>query len=295
MRGAFVGGVLASMIRHLPVSHFDLAVGVSSGSCSLSYYVTEPTGNPYAGTQFLNVWRHELTGSQLINYLNPLRGKTFLNQEYLIDELFGRKYRLKSERLNGDDVPPFYVVVTNLKTLAPEYIRATAENVLHLLKAATSLPIATRGKRKMGDSIYTDGGIIDPLPVQAVLDAGYRDLTVILTNPRDFRVPSFGRLTSLLAFPGNRGIRRTMRTVYHAQYNSSYDLINDPPEGIDIRIVAPDRMLPAQLIDTDVGLLNDTVDLGISAGHYAFIQKKKSVAERFWRRVKAFLRLKRAA
>ena len=288
MRGAFTGGALAAMCHEYPASNYDIVVGVSSGSCGAVYYVTEPPGDTLAIHRFLQVWRFELNGSKLMSYLNLLRGRQFLDQNYLIDELFGKRYPVKRDRLNEKDTTPLYVVVSNLDTLQPEYIRATSENLFTLLKAATSLPIATRGRRTLGAHEYTDGGVLDPLPVQAVIDAGYEDITVVLTTPRYHEHQPIGRLLSRLCYPWNRNAARKLNEHMHVQHAASYRLLNNPPPGVRMRIVDPKHNLPARLLDTNILLLNHTVDMGMQAAYETFAKKTspgglRGLLRRLWR------------
>jgi predicted patatin/cPLA2 family phospholipase len=289
MRGAFTGGALASMAHAYPSHNYDLVVGVSSGACAAVYYVTEPPGNPVAIHRFLQVWRFELHGSKLMSYLNLLRGRQFLDQNYLIDELFGKRYPVKRERLDEKNTTPLFVAVSNLDTLEPEYIRATGENLFILLKAATSLPIATRGRRTLGKHEYTDGGVLDPLPVQAVLDAGYEDITVVLTTPRFHIHTPIGPLLSRLCYPWNRDAARKLSQHMHVQHRNSYKLINNPPKGVRMRIIDPKHSLPARMLDTNILLLNHTVDMGMQAAHEAFANTRPKVSvwqflKRLWPR-----------
>lgn len=285
MRGAFTGGVLAAMTAHHPArENFDLVVGVSSGSCAASYYVTESEQSTVRMFANLNMWRYELAGNKLISYFNPLKGKSFLNQEYLIDDLFGKKYRMHRERFDDQSTVPFYIVVTNIHTLKPEYIRATSQNILTLLKAATSLPIATKGKRRFLDSFYTDGAVLDPVPVQAVIDAGYTDITVVLTNPRHHRSRAIGKWLSRLSFPTNSRLAKLLNREHHIRYNRAYDIINHPPKGVKIHIIDPEVQPPAKLVTRSEKHLNTTVDMGLEAG-MRYISMKVAQTERWFHRV----------
>jgi len=284
MRGSFAGGVLASMSRIYPANNFDLVVGVSSGSCSAAYYVASmPTERMIEWC--LDVWRYELTGRRFISYWNMLKGKTILNQEYLIDFLFGKKYPLARHRLDDPKSTPFYVTLTNLHTVVPEYIRATSSNVLALLKAGTSLPIATRGRKWLGEHEYTDGAVLDPLPVQAVMRAGYRDITVVLNHPRSYRSDPIGKLLSWLSYPGHRKIRELISREHHIRFNRAFDLINHPPRGFKVAIVDPTSPVPAGLVTRDMAKLNRSVDLGIETGLHYFSERvsesKKKLITRF--------------
>ncbi len=292
MRGAFTGGVLASMVVHHGPDNYDIVVAVSSGSCAASYYVTETEMDPVLSTRFVMIWRNELYGSRLMSFRNWLKGRSFLNQDYLIDYLFGDKYRLKSERLDEPETTPFYVVVSNLRTGRPEYHRGTSRNILPLLKAATALPLATPGRRRLGKNMYTDGGVMDPVPLRAVINAGYRDITMVLTNPRSFRTKAYGGMVGTLCYPFDPKAARALTKIQHRRYNDAYEILNNPPPGIDMRVIDPAIPVPAGLLDTDVSLLNQSVDLGIDAGIRAFTRTRNGLRARLgnlWSRIRSRL------
>lgn len=272
MKGAFAGGALAVMSQIHPVKNYDLIVAVSSGACSAAYFATEPNPSKDEIEHSLKVWRHELTGRKLISLLNPLKGKTLLNQDYLVDELFGDRYPLKSERLDERGATLLYIALTNLTTLEPEYVRATSENVLPLLKTAISLPIATKGRRKFDGQMYTDGGISDPIPIQAVLNAGYTDITVVLNQPRYKLSNPYGWLLSWMSFPKHPKAAKYLMTEHHRRYNNAKNLLVEPPRGVRMRIVDPRHKLPAHLVTTKEAELNHTVDMGMDAAHRAFME-----------------------
>tara|TARA_B100001939_G_scaffold310810_1_gene292954 strand:+ start:8737 stop:9723 length:987 start_codon:yes stop_codon:yes gene_type:complete len=270
MRGAFAGGVLAAMNRWYPSRKFDLVVGVSAGSCSAAYYVTESPNDLEATIKNLNVWRYELSDGRFLARRRLVGKKTVMDQNYLIDYLFGSRYRLKKERLDSPRTTPLYVVVSNLGSGQPEYVRATAENALPLLKAATALPIATKGRSNIGDEQFTDGAVTDPIPVEAVIEAGYRDITVVLNHPRSYITGRTGRFLSFLSFPYNRSMARFVRHEYHLRYNRAKEVINHPPPGVKIRIVDPPMSLPMKIVTTNEQVLNQVVDMGLEAGRKAF-------------------------
>ena len=288
MRGSFAGGVLAAMRTWRPAHNFDMVVAVSAGSCDAAYFVTEPDADQSKIAAQLNVWRHELASSRLISVFNLLKGRGILNQEYLIDRLLGGKYRMRNENLDHPRAVPLFVVLSNMHTQLPEYVRATRANVFKLLRTATSLPIATRGRQWLNDTRYTDGGVLDPLPVEAVLRAGYRRLTVVLNNPLSFRMPAISRVVSWLSFPRHRGVGEKLRLDYHLRYNRAMDILNAPPPNVELTVVSPRAKLPAGMITRDEKLLSRSVDLGLEAGYRAFRDVPKQ-PRRLWGFVRRLL------
>ena len=275
MRGAFAGGVLSAMCKYHPADNFDLVIGVSAGSCSLAYYAIEDSVRLISKQTILDIWKRELHGSKFISLLNFLKGKKPLDQQYLIDYLLGDKYRIKAEKFHQKNAVPFYIVVSNLQTLLPEYVRASKDNILQLLKVATSLPIATKGKEWIGQKLYSDGGVMDPIPVKAVLEAGYRDITIVLNKSRTHFSKPVGKIDSYLSFPTLPNVAKFLRDKHHIAYNEAKEIINNPPKGIKIKILDPEEDLKIGLTTTNKKSLIQTVNHGWEVAYRMFNAQKR--------------------
>lgn len=266
MKGAFSGGVLTAMNNLLPAQHFDLIVAVSSGACSAAYYASSPESQPERGEELLNIWKWELAGRKLISIFNPIKGNTLLNQKYLIDFLFRKKYPMQTQNFEKSGLPEFRVAVTNLKTKSLEYHRATGDNIFDLLKAATALPIATRGKHKVDGEWFCDAAILNPLPLEDLIGSGFTDITVIMNSPAWVESLPLARFTRFLSFPFNRKISKLMKELHHKHFNSARNLALNPPPHVKLRVIAPDEILPVGLVTTKQELLEKTVALGKAKG-----------------------------
>ncbi|MCB1142016.1 MAG: patatin-like phospholipase family protein [Leptospiraceae bacterium] len=250
MRGAFAGGVLSAMCKLYPASNFDILLGVSAGSCSLAYYATEDRRNYQSHRHIPSIWKHELHGHKFISIRNLFRGHTILNQKYLIDDLIFRKYRLNLKKLKKKIRTPFYITVSNLKSLKPEYIRINDKNILPILKAATSLPLATKGRFVFNNSIYSDGGITDPLPIRALIEAGYKDITIILNHSREYFSLPLNKFLTFFSFPFHSNIRHYLRNEHHLKYNDAKSLLLNPPSDVRLQIMDPSESIPVKITST---------------------------------------------
>ncbi|PJZ70445.1 hydrolase [Leptospira perolatii] len=266
MKGAFAGGVLHSLNCVLPAQNFDLIVAVSSGACCAAYYASTPKPEPDLGDHTLSIWRSELAGSKLISVFNPLRGKTFLDQSYLVDYLFREKYPIQAENFGKHGLPDLWIAVSNLHNRIPEYVKATQHNIFDLLKAATALPIATKGKYKIDDKIYSDAAILNPLPVNDLIDAGYKDITVVMNSPVERVSAPLHSISRFFSFPRDRKLSKLMKHMHHYYFNMARTLAQSPPKGIQIRTIAPFTDLPVGLVTTKQSSLEKTVYLGKQIG-----------------------------
>ncbi|WCL48812.1 patatin-like phospholipase family protein [Leptospira sp. GIMC2001] len=266
MKGAFAGGVLTSMNNLLPAQYFDLIVAVSSGACSAAYYATTPKPDPIRGEELLEIWRSELAGRRLIWILNPLRGRTLLDQNFLVDQLFRDKYPLSKENFEKQGLPEFRVAVYNLRKRRIDYIRANENNIFSLLKAATALPIATKGKHLVDGSLYCDAAIVNPLPLNHLIESGYKDITVVMNSPVLMQSTPLAGFTRFLSFPLDRKISRMMKKFHHFYFNQSRLISKKPPEGVKILTIAPREPLPLGLVTTKQRLLEESVEIGKAYG-----------------------------
>ncbi|EMJ93219.1 patatin-like phospholipase family protein [Leptospira alstonii] len=266
MKGAFAGGALHSLHTLVSPKHFDLVVAVSSGACSAAYYVTMPKPEPEKSLKTLAIWYMELAGRKLISPFHPFQGKTFLDQEYLVDDLFGQKYPLPAENFEKFGLPELRIAVSNLQTRTIEYVQATTANIFDLLKAATSLPIATRGRHKVDGKLYSDAAVLNPLPLEDLIEAGYKDITVVLNSPVERISPPFGMLTSLLSFPKDWKMAKLMNRWHHHHFNIARAVAQKPPKGVRIHTISPENPLPVSLVTTNANKLKETVNLGVSKG-----------------------------
>ncbi|WP_000618776.1 DUF6363 domain-containing protein, partial [Leptospira interrogans] len=192
--------------------------------------------------------------------------KTFLDQEYLVDDLFGQKYPLPAENFEKFGLPELRIAVSNLQTRTIEYVRATSSNIFDLLKAATSLPIATRGKHKVDGKLYTDAAVLNPLPLEDLIEAGYKDITVVLNSPVERISPPFSMLTSLLSFPKDWKMAKLMNRWHHHHFNLARAVAQKPPKGVRIHTISPENPLPVSLVTTNANKLKEAVNLGVSKG-----------------------------
>ncbi len=247
MRGAFSGGALAAMCKYYPAKNFDLALGVSAGSCSLAYYITEDTDKLISKKNILKIWSEELHSHKFISFRELLKLKRIMKREYLVDYIIKEKYKLILETLSKK---PFFITVTNLKTAMPEYIRATKENFFDLLRSAISLPVATKGFNFFDNRFFSDGGIIDPIPLKAVIESGYKDITLVLNHPRDYISEPVSKFLSKLSFPKNPLLQKILQYSHHKEYNEAKHLIQNPPADIKLKIIDPKEKIPVGILTT---------------------------------------------
>jgi len=133
------------------------------------------------------------------------------------------------------------VVLTECKTGKAVYWKVKGQEAFDVLRAATSLPFATRGYARVEGAYYADGGITDSIPVGAAIEAGATDVTVILTHAPGYRMRRFSRPLAHLAFPRFPRVAGALADR-HLTYNASLELMNSPPPGVSLRLIRPSTL-----------------------------------------------------
>lgn len=256
MRGMYTMGVLDVMMDH--GVRVDALVGVSAGalfganlfsgqrSRALRYNKKYMPDKRYMSVRSL------LTTGDLIN-----RDFTYYKLTYELDPFDEAAF----EAYGGE----FYVVVTNVETGKPEYIRITnVFDQLEDLRATAALPLVSNIVERYGKK-YLDGGVSDSIPVQACLDMGYDKVVVVLTQPADYRKK-----------PMSMGLVRLMYRKYpellkalerrHENYNAQCeDVARLEAEG-KIFVIRPEHSLEIGRLERDPERLQAVYDRGFEEG-----------------------------
>jgi predicted patatin/cPLA2 family phospholipase len=228
MRGAYAAGALLGL--HEMGVAFDQVWASSSSACSAAYYVSG------CGTEGIRIWQDLVSGGQLIRLRNLLLRRPLMDLDYLI-RTFRERVPLSWEKMPSGR-GELRVVLTDCKSGKPVYWKVRGPEAFDVLRAATSLPFATRGYAPVEGRFYADGGITDSIPLAAALQAGASEITVILTHCPGYRMRPFPCVLPYLAFPRFPRLGRAL-VDRHLNYNASLDLIASPPPGMSLKLIRP--------------------------------------------------------
>lgn len=204
MKGLYTAGVLDYFLeKNLFFSH---VYGVSAGACHMCSYLSRQLGRArdvsvdYLEDKFYcSPLSLALTGDlfnvDIAYHLIP----DFL---YPFDHEAYHQYTGKA-----------YSVVTNIETGRAEYLRVRdLKQDIDMIRASASLPLVSRNV-KIGDKVYLDGGIADPVPIAKSIMDGNRKNVVILTKEEGYvRKPSGSKELALIK-------------ARYAKYPKIYDLM----------------------------------------------------------------------
>lgn len=251
MRGIFCAGVLDVFLeeRYDP---FDMFIGVSAGACNLASHL--------AGQYERNfrLYTGPMASSRFISFRSYIRGGHYMDLDWFWD------YSAQTDPLNVSSAirnlgeREFFVVTTSAVTGMPAYIRPVEQNLLDALKASSAVPVLYRGFVNLDMEYYVDGGISDPIPVQAAVERGADRVVVIRTRPEVYeKKHDVETLLSPFFFSGKPGLRKAIRNRPD-RYNEALDIIKHPPADISIWQIAPPETIRAGR--TSTGLDDLTAD-----------------------------------
>lgn len=258
-RTAFSSGVLDSFLHH---GHdpFDLYVAVSGGAIAASYFIAGQEKHCFNAICFLS------EKGRFVNYSKFFRFQPVMdidifhaisNEHYPFD-------RTKAERnLNGKR---FAIVMTDKTTGQPFYGDPLKTGWEETVIASCALPFITKGKHTIDGIDYMDGAWGDPLPVEWSVKQGASDITIIRTAPANEKMKkSWIDHLGETYYQKNEKIRKAF-TDNSRIYNQSIDYINDPPKGIRITQIAPEKQLKAGSYTNSIELLEEDYKNGFEKG-----------------------------
>jgi len=230
MRGVFSTGVLDGFLeRHFNPFHFY--IGVSAGATSLAAYLAEMPGRNR------KIYTDYSIRPEFINVPRFLRGGHLVDLDWLWDITIARmRLNLPTIYAKGK---PFIVGLTDVHTGKAVYKETAAEDLEHLLKASSALPLFYRDFPLVDGVPMTDGGVADPIPIAETIRRGAQRIMVIRTRAGDYKKSRdpWNYLISwfLRQYPALRETILNQDRIY----NNAASLIHNPPSGVSIIQVCP--------------------------------------------------------
>jgi predicted patatin/cPLA2 family phospholipase len=255
LRGIFGSGV----IRYLMEKniHFPYVIGVSSGACNGSNYVSQ-----------------QLERNRIVN-IDFIRDPRYINYRrwFLKGELFGMDFLFDTlpNQLAPFDLETFLnstqkmvVGVTDCYSGEPVYYNQhnNGDDFLTILRASCSLPLMAPAV-EIYDKTLMDGGIANAIPLQESISDGNSKHVVILTRPKNYRKKKTGFLPWIRwKYPQLKGLHKAMASR-HIQYNKTLDRIDQLEAKGKVFVIRP----PANLKISRAERNPDQLTVGYQCGY----------------------------
>lgn len=180
MRGIFGAGVTDCLLDEKV--YLPYCIGVSAGSANLISYIAKQRGRNY------RFYTRYAMRAEYMSLGNFFKKRSYFDLDYVYGTLS------ESDGEDPVDYEAFSRAGQTLVTVAtradngkPQYFTNADfhKDDFSPLKASCAIPGVCR-PYKVGGSLYFDGGVADPIPVEKALADGCDRLLVVLTRPVDF-------------------------------------------------------------------------------------------------------------
>lgn len=243
MKGVYTAGVLDFFLDE--GIDFAKCYGVSAGACHLCSYLSKQRGRAFAVvTDYLKDK----------NYWGPyslLKTGDLFNVEMCYHQI--------PESLNPFDYETYaqnksrgYAVATNIETGLAEYLpMKDLHTDIDAVRASASLPLVSRNVR-IGNSLYLDGGLADPIPLMHSITDGNRKNVVVLTKETGYRRKPSGQLGLLkVRYAKYPRVYELMKNR-HIEYNRTLDFLEEQVKNKTAFVIRPK-------VGSDVGRIEKNV------------------------------------
>lgn len=266
-RGIFTAGVLDSWL-YKGFNPFDLLIGTSAGAQNLSSYMTCQQG--FDQRAIFNLTKN----LKFFKLGRALIVRDAVNLDWYFDQVASSSQGLDvdcgMQRLKARTL---LFSVIEMETRAALYFEPNKDNWLDLLKASSALPILYRGRVKLGQQHYVDGGLAAPVPVEEAYKRGAKRTVVIRTVPKEGEIeyPWAHRLKGWIC-SSNRCPRVIDLITHHeTEYQRAQNFMDKPPEDVEIVQIYPQKPLASGLVGSSCQDLNQDYIHGVKVG-LAFLQ-----------------------
>ena len=232
MRGVYSSGVLDFFIEK--DLFFENNYGVSAGACHLCSYLAKQYKRAFrVNVDYLNDKRY-------CSVHSLLKTGNLFGAEMLYDiipnelDLFDYDTYNKNESI-------FYVVITDINTGKPEYVKiGDLKKDIIYVRASSSLPLLAQNV-KINDKEYLDGGISDSIPIKKSIADGNKKNVVILTRDSTYRKGKNSLMPIIkLKYKKYPNFVKSMADRYIV-YNEILDFIKELEDNGDVFVIRPKK------------------------------------------------------
>lgn len=260
MRGIFAAGVLDRFLEE-GFNPFDVVVGVSAGAVNAAAYLAEQHGRNK------EMFTNYSLDSQYISWRKFLKGSHLLDLDWLW-EITTDKLPIDTDILFDKNID-FEIGVTLNENGNSKFIKVTPDNISHVMKASCTVPFFYRNFLAIDQQIVSDGGVASPIPVDRAIDLGADKIMVIRSRKKNFRMEkNLETKLSKLLFRKHPGLSKAIQNR-PSVYNTAIDLIQTPPEHLQILDVCPPDYFKTKRFTKDYQTLMDDYEVGRLMGEWA--------------------------
>ena len=232
MRGVYSSGVLDFFIEK--DLFFENNYGVSAGACHLCSYLAKQYKRAFrVNVDYLNDKRY-------CSVHSLLKTGNLFGAEMLYDIIPNELDLFDYDTYNKNE-SNFYVVITDINTGKPEYVKiGDLKKDIIYVRASSSLPLLAQNV-KINDKEYLDGGISDSIPIKKSIADGNKKNVVILTRDSTYRKGKNSLMPIIkLKYKKYPNFVKSMDDRYIV-YNEILDFIKELEDNGDVFVIRPKK------------------------------------------------------
>lgn len=232
MRGVYSSGVLDFFIEK--DLFFENNYGVSAGACHLCSYLAKQYKRAFCvNVDYLNDKRY-------CSVHSLLKTGNLFGAEMLYDIIPNELDLFDYDTYNKNE-SNFYVVITDINTGKPEYVKiGDLKKDIIYVRASSSLPLLAKNV-KINDKEYLDGGISDSIPIKKSIADGNKKNVVILTRDSTYRKGKNSLMPIIkLKYKKYPNFVKSMADRYIV-YNEILDFIKELENNGDVFVIRPKK------------------------------------------------------
>ena len=232
MRGVYSYGVLDFFIEK--DLFFENNYGVSAGACHLCSYLAKQYKRAFrVNVDYLNDKRY-------CSVHSLLKTGNLFGAEMLYDIIPNELDLFDYDTYNKNE-SNFYVVITDINTGKPEYVKiGDLKKDIIYVRASSSLPLLAQNV-KINDKEYLDGGISDSIPIKKSIADGNKKNVVILTRDSTYRKGKNSLMPIIkLKYKKYPNFVKSMADRYIV-YNEILDFIKELEDNGDVFVIRPKK------------------------------------------------------
>ena len=230
MRGVYSSGVLDFFIEK--DLFFENNYGVSAGACHLCSYLAKQYKRAFrVNVDYLNDKRY-------CSVHSLLKTGNLFGAEMLYDIIPNELDLFDYDTYNKNE-SNFYVVITDINTGKPEYVKiGDLKKDIIYVRASSSL---LAQNVKINDKEYLDGGISDSIPIKKSIADGNKKNVVILTRDSTYRKGKNSLMPIIkLKYKKYPNFVKSMADRYIV-YNEILDFIKELENNGDVFVIRPKK------------------------------------------------------
>ena len=252
MRGMYTAGVLDVFYR--AGIHFDGIIGVSAGAAFGVNYLSRQPGRVIRYNKRFNPDHHYM------GLIPLLKSGNIINTAYAYDKVPRELDPFDGDTFDASGVP-FWVVVTNLETGKPEYIRLEHSMAqMDAIRASASMPFVSRPVNIDG-KLYLDGGVADSVPFKAAERLGFDRVAVILTRDKSYVKKPMNPKPIELCYKHYPAFMEQLKERHSVYNNSLKELLNWEQQG-KAWVLHPSQPIEIGRLERHAEKLQAVYDLG---------------------------------